>query len=762
MAFPVHSEVTQTVEIADGFGSCSIDPSDEVVAGCHGTWQLTYEAGARGVALGGRVRIRTDSDTDWGIPQFCDPSAADYATVTAPEGVSCCIQLDGPKSLTLHVHGRALKSGERITLTLGEKCGGGPGSRAQTFLEGRHHFLVEVDVDGEGRSVILSESPYLTIVGGQAERLVLIAPSSVVVGEPFQLIVKAEDRWGNPSSTFFDVVELSSAGITLPVSNVRFEKYADAPPMLRGVMCLGGLQAETAGVLEVHARARDTNLAGRSNPIVAEESAPELQLHWADPHGGQVASSAKIADFFRYARDVSGIQFVGYQRNADVISKDDWTVQQREEREFHEPGHFIPIPGFEWSGQTPTGGHHNVYFRRHDQPVRRNPPAEAPRSVETATELPHIRDVYHAYRNTDTIITPHVGGEHSNLTWHDPTLEPAMEVTSSHGSFEWAIREIIERGYQMGFLGGSDCYTGRAGADHPGHQLRRYAKSGLTGIYTRSVTLDGFFEALRARRVYATTGARIVLNVEAGGHLFGSRYTTSAPPCLRVNVVGTAPLESVEVYRGLEPIYAFPFDHQPVEDRVRILWNGASRMSSYSGIVWDGTATVEGASIHSVDSLRFDSPRSFFSVLDDELQKESRVKWHAWGCGYPMGIVLGLNGGDDAQLRIGVASQTITGPMYGGHGEAGPPRRISFAPADRVSLSVSLRDLRRSPLDLPLGVLDRRLIVSLDNRPGPETVCFEFTDAGVEAGVNPYWVRVRQADQEMAWSTPLFVDFAGA
>ena len=71
---------------------------------------------------------------------------------------------------------------------------------------------------------------------------------------------------------------------------------------------------------------------------------------------------------------------------ADVISQDDWVVQQEQERELHQPGRFIPIPGFEWSGRTPQGGHHNVYFRRHDQPVRRNPPAEAPRSVETETE----------------------------------------------------------------------------------------------------------------------------------------------------------------------------------------------------------------------------------------------------------------------------------------------------------------------------------------------------------------------------------------
>ncbi len=760
MAFPVHSVVTRTVTASDGFGSAWIEPAAEVVAGDYGTWRLTYEAGACGVAVGGRIRVRTDSDTDWGVPQFLAPDDDDYMTVATPDGVHASIQVGGPKSLVLRIHGRKLETGERITLTLGDTRGGSRGSRAQTFLEGRHNFLIEVQPERDGESVILADSPRVTIVGGPAERLVLVAPSSVVVGRPFRLIVKAEDRWGNSSSSFSGIVELRGTGINFPSPTIRFETQSELPPMERGVQSIEGLSAISTGVLHVEASVRESNLAARSNPIVVTESPREYQLHWADPHGGQIGSSAKIGDFFRYARDVAGVQFVGYQRNADVISKDDWHVQQREERELHEPGRFIPIPGFEWSGRTPEGGHHNVYFRRHDQPVRRNPPAEAPQSVETETELPHIRDVYQEYRNTDTIITPHVGGEHSNLTWHEPTLEPAMEITSSHGSFEWATREILQRGYQLGFLGGSDCYTGRPGDDRPGHQLRRYAKSGVTGIYTRDVTLDGFFEAMRARRVYATTGARIVLHVESSGHLLGSKYTTSDRPRLSVNVIGTAPLESVEVFRGLERIYSFPFDHRPVSNRVRILWDGASRMSSYSGIVWDGTLDVDGAAIGSFDALRFDSPRSFFTSAHGESGASSRLAWHAWGCGFPMGLRMDLNGDRDARLRIAVASQTITGPMYGGHGEGGPPRRISFAPADRISLSIGLGDLQSGPVELPLGVLDRRLAVSLDNEPGPETVQFELTDEAVKPGVNPYWIRVLQSDLEMAWSSPIFVDFA--
>ena len=764
MAFPVHSIVTRIVEPTEGFGTARIDPSDDVVAGSFGTWRLTYEAGSKGVAVGGCLRVRTDSDTDWGVPQFLDPRAAEYATVTAPDGVRCSLQVGGPKSLTLRIHGRALTSGERVTLTLGDTSVGGPGSRAQTFLEARHDFLFEIDTGADGNSVLLAESPRLTIVGGQAERLVVVVPSNVVVGDAFRLLIKAKDGWGNPSSDFEGTVELSGDGIRLPATDIRFEPQPAAPPMQRGVRSVEGVVAETAGVLRVRADSRESGLTAVSNPIIAVDSADEYSLNWADPHGGQIGANSKIGDFFRYARDVSGIQFVGYQRNADVISSADWDVQQREERELYEPGRFVPIPGFEWSGLTPEGGHHNIYLRRHDQPVQRNPPAEVSQSIDSSTELPHIRDVYHAYRNTDTIITPHVGGEHSNLTWHDPTLEPAMEITSSHGSFEWAIVEMLERGYQLGFLGGSDCYTGRPGDDRPGHQQRRYAKSGLTGIYTRDVSLDGFFEAMRARRVYATTGARIVLQIESNGHPLGAQYTTADWPCLSVNVVGTAPLESVEVFRGLERVYSFPFERRPVPNRVRLLWNGASRMSSYSGVVWDGTVSVKRAGITAVDALRFDSPRSFFDVHTVDPQVH-RVRWHAWGCGYPMGILLDLNGQTDAELQIAelqidIASQTITGPMYGGHGEKGPLRRISFAPADRISLNVGLQDLKTGPVDLSLGVLDRRLTVSLDTEPGPDSVRFEFIDETPRPGMNPYWIRVIQSDQEMAWSSPVYVDYA--
>jgi len=504
------------------------------------------------------------------------------------------------------------------------------------------------------------------------------------------------------------------------------------------------------------------------NPLVVTPKPGRHQLFWADPHGGQLVHNEKFADFFRYARDVSAVQFVGFQRNADVISAEDWKKQQQAERELTDEGRFIPIPGYEWSGRTWEGGHHNIYFRRHGLPAKRNLPAEEMfQSERVEPELAHINDVYAAYRNTDTIITPHVGGEHSDITHHESALEPAVEISSSHGSFEWMAFDALQRGYRMGFLGGSDCYTGRPGDDRPGHQLRRYAKSGLTGIYTQGVTLADFFEAMRTRRVYATTGARIVLSLDADGHMMGSEYTTSNQPVLSAAVAGTAPLERVELFRGTELAYSHPLEGSPAKNKVRILWNGSSRMTSYSGVIWDGLVRITGATITGVETVRFDSPRSHLGEPEHPRDLTnpwdvSCVRWHAWGCGYWQGVVLTFDENSDpsnVHLHISAGTQVITGPGYGGHGSDGP-RRISYAPAEQCDFTVRLSDVLQNDHDVPLGVLDRRISVRGYPEGRPLSADFQLLDDHPQPGVTPYWFRVIQLDGEMAWSSPVFVDYA--
>ena len=210
------------------------------------------------------------------------------------------------------------------------------------------------------------------------------------------------------------------------------------------------------------------------------------------------------------------------------------------------------------------------------------------------------------------------------------------------------------------------------------------------------------------------------------------------------------------MFRGLDRVYALPIQAEPVPGRVRVLWTGASRMTSYSGIVWDGLLRVAGGRIANVETVRFDSPRSHvFDVTEDSL------RWKAWGCGYPMGLLLDIDGGPDARVEVSASSEALAGVEYGGHGEW-PPRRMSLAPAGGARLSARLGDLADGPRELPMGMLNQKVTMSLASEPGPESVEFSFTDRSPKPGINPYWVRVVQSDMEMGWTSPVFVDFVAS
>src|SRR5205814_4977409 len=115
--------------------------------------------------------------------------------------------------------------GDRIHVTIGDRSGGGPGSRAQTFRERGCEWRLFVDPFGTELYAPLAGSPQIDVVGGALHRLVAVAPTTVRPGEPFTALVKAEDVWGNPCERFSGEVALSVDGAAIEhlPRTVRFE-----------------------------------------------------------------------------------------------------------------------------------------------------------------------------------------------------------------------------------------------------------------------------------------------------------------------------------------------------------------------------------------------------------------------------------------------------------------------------------------------------------------------------------------------------------
>jgi hypothetical protein len=148
----------------------------------------------------------------------------------------------------------------------------------------------------------------------------------------------------------------------------------------------------------------------------------------------------------------------------------------------------------------------------------------------------------------------------------DPVLEPVTEIVSVHGSSEALdspgliggpiagnfVRDTLDHGYRFGFIGSGDSHDG-----HPGlvHLQAPPAHGGLAAILAEDNTREAVLDALRARRVYATNGARIWLNVELDGEPMGSALQEPArtrEQQLRIEAAGTAPIAHVDIIRSGE------------------------------------------------------------------------------------------------------------------------------------------------------------------------------------------------------------------
>jgi hypothetical protein len=149
--------------------------------------------------------------------------------------------------------------------------------------------------------------------------------------------------------------------------------------------------------------------------------------------------------------------------------------------------------------------------------------------------------------------------------YHDPRFEPVVEITSVHGVSEAVghpkciygpvesgmVQSALARGYRLGFIGSGDTHDG-----HPGMRALGGGCMGLAGIYATELTRQAVFDALRARRVYATTGCRAVLRFHMGEVHMGGVAKLDDPGQerkLSVSVLGDAPVGRITVVKNNEP-----------------------------------------------------------------------------------------------------------------------------------------------------------------------------------------------------------------
>lgn len=564
----LRASLAVTPHPADGGGRAWLEqiPGDPefAIAGAPGRFKLVYEVGSEGIAAGGMIYFQVSPFWHWSTPQVEEPELDGYTKLTASDED---IQLDAAtldqQLLGLRVSGRALRAGDRIELVYGA---GPAGAIADSLAETNSRFWFAVDGDGDGFRVFLKDSPGIDVLPAQPAQLRITLPSVARPGIPFRITIAALDPNANAGYPFEGGIELTGAP--------KAPRLEPAKPVVFAASDRGSKTFEAVvrdpGIVRVRAIS-ENGIVGDSNPMLV--SADAQIVLWGDLHGHTSLSdgTGTVEDYFRYARDVSALDVVA------ITDHDHWGVLQLDRnpefweetkiqtRRFYQPGRFVTLLGYEWTNWI-YGHRHVLYFE--DE-------GEIYSSISTDYENP--TQLWDALRGKRTLtFAHHSAGGVIRTNWDippDPVLEPLTEIVSVHGSSEALdspvpiydpvpgnfVRDVLDRGYRFGFVGSGDSHDG-----HPGLAHLITETGGLAAIITDTPTRESVLEAMRARRVYATNGPRILLRTALDNHPMGALIPKPAPGGyageLFVQVIAETPLERIDLIRSGEVIDSMPID----------------------------------------------------------------------------------------------------------------------------------------------------------------------------------------------------------
>src|SRR5499433_1634648 len=618
--------------LPEHMGSIRLTPSGPFVAGAYAELTLTYTAGTFGIDDTGMVKISWRTTSDMSKPQFDKPAAPNFTTVEASNGAKLEVWFDRlnirPYANTLLIRvGRGyLRAGDTLTIRLGDRRQGSPGYRLQTNVEAQVELKTSVDAFATYEFCELPVQPAFDLVAGAAARWKAILPSLAIIDEPFRLAIVAEDIWGNPTPSAGETLTLAASHPIggLPAS-IRREIGSRAT-------VIDDLTVAQEGDIELTVRVNGEELA-RANPMRIVAAAP-LRRYWGDLHGqsGETIGMGSAEGYFRYARDLAFIDMVGHQGNDFQITDAFWDKLNQLTAAFDQPGRFVCLPGYEWSGNTGMGGDRNIFYRREGRPIRRS--SHILVQGETSTGAIYTADeLFHALAGEDAVVIAHVGGRYADLRYaHDGGLERSVEVHSSWGTFEWLLHDAFAMGFRVGVVCHSDDHKGRPGATRPGASTFG-AIGGLSCYFMPELTRDALFEALRRRWHYGTTGTRLFLDLRATfeapvtGFSEDPQITRanefavsevlmgeiirpgSVPMRLAAEVIGTAPIDRVDVLHGGKVVQTErPFAASDLGRRVRVTWQGAEYRGRGRETTWQGQLTLTGNRIVRFAPVNFLNP----------------------------------------------------------------------------------------------------------------------------------------------------------
>lgn len=748
------SEFRLKDEHPDALGSITLSDRGPFPARSWGIFQQILTIGEMPMQTGGGVVVGVPFVWDGGYPQHENPSGDNFVSLSCSHpdarfekirerlpGTGMHEGFRGNPVPAFRLVEGSLQKGEKIVLTYGDQSGGSRGLLMQSTRTDAAVLPLYVDLQGKGLA-LTPKWPSFEIEGRQVESVQAFAPSVVEAGESFDVAVRSQDDFFN------------RAGGAIPAYQVTLngEAFRRIPAGGDAITILKDIRLELEGVFRFGFRSLDGTILGSSNPVWVQKN-PTYRIYWGETHAhtAMAEGQGRIDTFYRYGRDDARLDFLGLSEHDIWLDALEWRSIRDAVSRYSEEGHFVAFMGYEWTGRRASGGHHNVFLRTPNLAV-----VPVQQAYRLALLYQRLRE---KNKTDDVLIIPH-GHNPGDWRMNDVDMEPVVEIQSLHGTFEWFGNYYLRNGFQVGFVAASDDHRSRPGyaapigTVAPLHQFGQFG--GLAAVMATEKTSTGIFNALKERRCYAVTSAqRIILDVEVNGTAMGQRAPYQDRRVLESRVMGTAPLDEIVVVKNGSVVYAnYP---PPVPLRSDVTVQVAFESSSEPFMrdnprgyrIWKGKMRVRNGKLTKATSK---SENHHLEELRIDPEDQNRLSFHLKTRGDTEVLILELRGASSATELI--LELTETNEIGSSSGSFRSPATI---PARQVRLPFSQLSEGRLEQNLPVDRHNDRIRVRLVDPNGPMDRQFTFVDTDRADPGDYYYVRVRQQDGAMAWSSPIWV-----
>lgn len=453
--------------------------------------------------------------------------------------------------ITATVEGGDLAPGDTLQIVYGDKALGIDGVQVQAFPEPHINVIAYIQAHTEDQFLALGEPMYFDVVSGPASRVNVVVPSVHDGGDVVARVSLTDMCQCLPQPA---KVLISAAGTTLECGSGRHAALTLPVGRVANMKCV---------------EVSSGDVWGKPNPTVPVGT-DGLNLYWGDLHAqsehhvmhsqkkdfrqqswSKGISCGTLDECYLYAREVSMLDFVAITDQGACLT-DAWEYCQQKVREYNATGKFITFKAYEAGAPS---GHRNVIYRTDE--------IEAPMDRVKFNGF-HPVVLYPYYRERgDALMIPHHVKTWTDWQYHDPRLEPIMEIYSCWGQSESPSRELwnkgmtpgagawaaYARGYRMGMMASSDNHVGMPGRSFPGdRQAHTPFKGGLCAVWASDLDRQSIYDALMLKRCYGTTGARIVVRFSMEGRPMGSSIAPKTETVrAQIEIAATDALRSVEI-----------------------------------------------------------------------------------------------------------------------------------------------------------------------------------------------------------------------